>query len=152
MSSLPERNIMQHPDITTVLGGPRALSQSIHSPLDLIEISEKGVTKQSLLRLADYLGLSVGQIAQLLPITERTIQRYSARQRFNPFVSEHILQMAEVAARGVEVFGERDRFLYWMTHPCRPFGLQTPISLLRSRFGAEMLLNELGRIEHGVAS
>ena len=38
------------------------------------------------------------------------------------------------------------------SHPSRALAQQRPMSLLRSRFGAEMLLNELGRIEHGVVS
>jgi putative toxin-antitoxin system antitoxin component (TIGR02293 family) len=120
--------------------------------LDLLQASDKGVAKQALLHLADFLGLSARQMAQLLPVTERTIQRYAREQRFNPFVSEHILQIAEVAARGLEVFGDRPRFLSWLNHPSRVLALETPMSLLRSRFGAEMLLEELGRIEHGVLS
>ena len=31
-------------------------------------------------------------------------------------------------------------------------GNRTPASLLGSRFGAELVLDELGRIEHGVVS
>jgi len=38
------------------------------------------------------------------------------------------------------------------SHPSRALAQQRPMSLLRSRFGAEMLLKELGRIEHGVVS
>ncbi|MFX0194763.1 MAG: antitoxin Xre/MbcA/ParS toxin-binding domain-containing protein, partial [Candidatus Hodarchaeota archaeon] len=43
-----------------------------------------------------------------------------------------------------------DKFLAWMDHPNRALADKTPLSLLNSRFGAEMLLDELGRIEHGV--
>jgi len=141
---------MQLSEISSILGGTRALSTSIDTPMDLIELSEKGVTKGSLLRLADHLGLSAARVAQLLPVTERTIQRYSRTQRFNCFVSEHILQLAEVAARGGEVFGDRDRLLSWLNHPSRALSGRTPVSLLSSRFGAQMVLDELGRIERGV--
>jgi len=140
---------MSPASISTVLGDS-PLPEPIQSPLDLIQVSDQGVAKQALLHLADFLGLSTRQMAQLLPVTERTIQRYAREQRFNPFVSEHILQIAEVAARGVEVFGDRQRFLAWLNYPSRVMAQETPMSLLRSRFGAEMLLEELGRIEHGV--
>lgn len=120
--------------------------------MDLIELSEKGVTKDALLHLADYLGLSVGQMAQLLPVTERTIQRHSRRQRFSPAVSEHILQVAGAAARGTEVFGDRETLNAWLRHPSRALAQKTPMSLLRSRFGTQMVLDELGRIEYGVVA
>jgi putative toxin-antitoxin system antitoxin component (TIGR02293 family) len=118
----------------------------------LIDLSRKGVTKAFLLRVARYLGLSVGQMAKLLPVTERTIQRYDRERRFTPAVSEQILQIAAVAARGEDVFGGRRAFLTWMRSPSPALGNRAPASLLGSRFGSEIVLDELGRIEHGVLS
>ena len=138
--------------VANVLGGEHALPRKIETRMDLIELGDKGVTKDALLRLATYLSLSLSQMAKLLPITERTIQRYSRKKRFNRVVSEQILQIAEVAARGVEVFGDRDRFLSWIKQPSTGLGNRTPTTLLGSRFGTEMVLDELGRIEHGVVS
>jgi putative toxin-antitoxin system antitoxin component (TIGR02293 family) len=120
--------------------------------MDLIRLSSKGITKDALLRLANYLCMSIRQVAELLPVTERTIQRYKRKQRFNRVVSEQVLQIAEVAARGGEVFADRDKFLSWMRSPNPALGNCTPASLLRSRFGTEVVLDELGRIEHGVVS
>ncbi len=138
--------------VSSILGGKKAVRGDISSRMDLIELGSKGVTKATLLHLADYLELSLGQIAQLLPVTERTIQRYTKRQRFNRGVSEQILQVAEVAARGAEVFGDKARFLSWMKSPSPALGDRTPLSLLSSRFGNEVVLDELGRIEHGIVS
>lgn len=138
--------------LSSILAGKQTLRGDIASRIDLIKLSSKGVTKASLLRLAGYLELSLGQMAKLLPITERTIQRYTNRQRFNRVVSEQILQVAEVAARGVGVFGDKERFLAWMKSPSPALGDRTPISLLCSRFGNEVVLDELGRIEYGIIS
>ena len=139
---------MQPTSIASILGG----KQGIRSRMDMIEVSDKGVTKDALLRLATYLNLSLSQIATLLPITERTIQRYSRKQRFNRVVSEQVLQIAEVAARGGEVFGDREKLLSWMNTPSTALGNRAPASLLGSRFGTEMVLDELGRVEHGIIS
>lgn len=138
--------------VEQVLGGRKALRARIRSRMDFVELSNKGVTKEALLRLADYLGISVHQLAEVLPVTERTIQRYALKKHFNRVVSEQILQLAEIAARGSEVFGDRSRFLDWMKTPSRALADKTPLSLLQSKFGAEMVLDELGRIEHGVLS
>jgi len=143
---------MQRSEISGILGGKNVFRGDIASRMDLIQLSSKGITKDALLRLANYLSMSIGQMADLLPVTERTIQRYKRKQRFNRVVSEQVLQIAEVAARGGEVFGDRGKFLSWMRSPSPALGNRTPASLLRSRFGTEVVLDELGRIEHGVIS
>ena len=126
--------------------------KKINSRMDMIELSNEGVTKDSLLHLATYLNLSVGQMADLLAITERSIQRYAPDKCFNSFVSEQILQIAEVAARGTDTFGDKEKFLSWLKQPNKALANKTPIRLLSSRFGSEMVLDELGRINHGVFS
>jgi putative toxin-antitoxin system antitoxin component (TIGR02293 family) len=143
---------MQRSEISEILGGKNALRGDIASRMDLIQLSSKGITKDSLLHLASYLSMSIRQMAGLLPVTERTIQRYKRKQRFNRVVSEQVLQIAEVAVRGGDVFGDRDKFLSWMRSPSPALGNRSPAFLLRSRFGIEVVLDELGRIEHGVVS
>jgi len=143
---------MELSGVAEVLGGEKVLRKKIQSRMDLIELSNKGLTKNALRHLAKFLSFTMSQMAALLPVTERTIQRYAPRKHFNRVVSEQILQIAEVAARGAEVFEDRDKFLAWMDHPNRALADKTPLSLLNSRFGAEMVLDELGRIEHGVFS
>jgi len=143
---------MQLSEISGILGGKNVLRGNIASRMDLIELSSKGVTKDTLLSLASSLSMSVSEMAKLLPVTERTIQRYKRKQRFNQVVSEQVLQIAEVAVRGVKVFGDRGKFLSWMKSPSPALGNRTPASLLRSRFGTEVVFDELGRIEHGVIS
>ncbi len=138
--------------VEEVLGGKKIPRKKIQSRLDYIELSNKGITKEALLRLADYLGISLHQLAQVLPVTERTIQRYALKKHFNRVVSEQILHLARIAARGSEVFGNRDQFLQWMNMPCRALADKTPLSLIHSKFGSELVLDELGRIEHGVFS
>ena len=141
---------MQLSGTIRVLGGQKVLGRKVRNQLDLIDLSKSGITKRSLTYLAEFMCFSMRQMADLLPVTDRTIQRYSPEDHFNPTVSEHILKIAEVAARGSEVFGDMNRFLSWMNHPNKALGDRVPNSLLSSRFGLEMVLDELGRIEHGV--
>ncbi len=138
--------------VTEVLGGVDVLHTKINSRMDLVEISNKGVSKDALIRLAKYLDISVSQMAELLAITDRTIQRYNLKKNLNSIVSEQILQIADTAAKGTNAFGDRDKFLLWMKQPNKALANRTPISLLSSRFGTEMVLDELGRIEYGIFS
>lgn len=143
---------MELSELAKVLGGKKVLRINLRNRMDLIDLSKKGVTKDALLHLAKYFSYSVHQMAQLLPVTERTLQRYTPGKPLSRIVSEQILQIAEVAARGSEVFEGRDRFLIWMNHPNKALDNKIPMSLLDSKFGVDMVLDELGRIEHGVFS
>ena len=138
--------------VIDLLGGKSVTKHPIKTPLDLIKLSDRGISKRALLALAQHLEVSVKEMAEWLPVTERTIQRYSTGKCFNRVVSEQILQIAEVAARGEEVFGDKEKFLAWMKQPIPGLANRTPQSLLTYRYGTEMVLDELGRIEHGVHS
>jgi putative toxin-antitoxin system antitoxin component (TIGR02293 family) len=143
---------MEVATITEVLGGIEVLQKKIHNKMDLVELSNKGITKDALLRLGKYLNLSISQMADLVAIAERTIQRYTLEKPFNRIVSEQILQVAQVAVKGTNTFGDKDKFLSWMHQPNKALADKTPMSLLGSRFATEMISDELGRIEHGVFS
>ena len=138
--------------VTQLLGGKKTLGREVRTRMDLIDLSQKGVSKEALLYLSKFMGLPVGQMAALLPVTERTIQRYAPKEHFDRVVSENILHLAEVAARGLEVFEDHDRFKAWIDQPSTALGGRSPKSLLASRFGIDMVLDELTRIEHGVAT
>ncbi|MFB0906912.1 MAG: DUF2384 domain-containing protein, partial [Spirosomataceae bacterium] len=88
---------------------------------------------------------------KFLHLTERTIQRYKKEQkRFEPIQSERILEIAKLQQQGQEVFGSAQYFNDWMNSNIVALGNIKPVELLDSGFGIDMLIEELGRIEHGV--
>jgi len=143
---------MELSNVAEILGGEEVLGKRLESKMDFVELGGRGVTKDAVAHLARYLSLSWRQMADLLPITERTLQRYASEQYLNTIVSEQVLQIAEVVARGMEVFGDKSRLLAWMAQPNIVLADNTPLNLLGSRFGTEMVLDELGRLEYGVYS
>ena len=143
---------MQLSQVGKILGGEKILGKKLESKMDLVELGSVGVTKNAVSHLANYLSLSWKQVADLLPVTERTLQRYRLNQHFNPAVSEQVLHIAEVLAKGVEIFQEKRKFLLWLNTPHKVFSGKTPYVMLASRFGTELVLEELGRIEFGVYS
>jgi putative toxin-antitoxin system antitoxin component (TIGR02293 family) len=138
--------------VLELLGGRKAFRGKVETTLDLVDLGEKGLTKASLLELSSFLELSTAQMARLLPITERTIQRYSRSTRLSRAVSDHLLEIARVAVRGVDVFEDKGRFLAWMRRPSVPLGNRKPMDLLASELGIDLVIDELGRIEHGLVS
>ena len=143
---------MQLAQVEKILGGEKILGKKLESKMDLVELGSIGVTKNAVSHLANYLSLSWKQVADLLPVTERTLQRYTSHQHFNPAVSEQVLHIAKVLAKGTEVFQEKRKLLLWLNTPHKVFSGNTPFAMLGSRFGTELVLEELGRIEFGVYS
>ena len=143
---------MQLAQVGKILGGEKILGIKLESKMDLVELGSIGVTKNAVSHLANYLSLSWKQIADLLPVTERTLQRYSSHQHFNPAVSEQVIHIAEVLAKGTEVFQDKRKLAIWLNTPHKVFYGKTPFTMLASRFGMELVLEELGRIEFGVYS
>ncbi|MFH1116739.1 MAG: antitoxin Xre/MbcA/ParS toxin-binding domain-containing protein [Pseudomonadota bacterium] len=142
---------METSSIAGILGGESVLHRQIRNSLDLFELSSEGVSKDALSHLAKFLRFTMSQMAELLPVSARTIQRKAPCDLLDRAVSERILLIAEVAARGIEAFEDEAKFRAWLKLPHAVFGL-TPLELLKSSFGARMVLDELARIEHGVFS
>ncbi len=139
---------MELTNLKQVLG----LKESIRSPLDLVKLGGKGISKGAVSRLAKHLSLGLPEMAQLLSVNLRTIQRYSAERVFSRAVSERILRIALVVSRGEEIFGDSEQFNAWLKGPNRTLDGNKPLDLLVSNFGIDMVLDELGRIEHRIIS
>lgn len=136
-------------DLNTLMGFKKG-RRTVYDDFGMMELANTGVTKTSALNLAKQLNLSIAQISKLLPITERTFYRYTKNHKLDKYVTEQVLQIAQVAARGFQVFEDRELFLEWFNSPCIALGNEKPINFLNSRFGCNLVLQELGRIEHGV--
>ncbi|MBI4764411.1 MAG: DUF2384 domain-containing protein [Deltaproteobacteria bacterium] len=139
---------MEFSNVKQVLG----LKEPIRSPYDLINLGGRGISKSAVARLARHLSIGLPEMAPLLSVTLRTIQRYSAEKVFSRAVSERVLRIALVVARGEKVFGGRERFNVWLKEPNAALKEKRPIELLGSDFGIDLILDELGRIEHGIVS
>lgn len=122
------------------------------SEMNLIELTRTGIPKKTLKSLADYSTISFKSLAQLLPVSERTIQRYAEDEKFKSDVSEHVILIARVLFRADDVFSSRKDLKKWLTTPLLSLGNRTPLSLLDTSFGAQLVIDELGRLEHGTYS
>jgi putative toxin-antitoxin system antitoxin component (TIGR02293 family) len=138
--------------IEDLFGGVPVLGHTIDTEMDFYELGKEGLPKKALLNFAKSLGISMRALTGMLNVTERTLQRKKDTDLLNEGLSEHILQLAEVYSRGEEVFGDLKQFKLWLDSSSRALGDRKPLELLSSRYGAQMILNELGRIEHGVIS
>lgn len=117
-----------------------------------IELTRKGISKKSLYRVAEFCDLSLKDLVELLPVSLRTIQRYHDDDLLDTPITERIILIAEILEKGMEVFDSRDKLLAWLKTPVLALGQKSPLSLLDTVFGIRLVMDLLGRIEHGVYS
>ena len=139
-------------NIESLLGGPDILGVEINTEMDLYELSKEGIPKKSLLSLIKNINLSMRAMSKILHITERTLQRKKDLDLLSENISEHVIQIAEVYTRGNQVFNNNDAFESWMNASSKALANKKPKELLSSRYGVQLVLDELGRIEHGIFS
>lgn len=122
------------------------------SESDLIPIIRKGLGKKHLDSLMETTGLNMAAMARILHVSERTMHRYAKDTLLNPEISERLLEVARLYAKGQDVFESLDAFKKWMTEPVIALGHKMPIDFLDTSMGIRLLEDELGRIEQGIFS
>lgn len=117
--------------------------------LTLIERCKSGVTRAEVKDLQQQTQLTNEQLAAIIHLTPRALQKYELTDTLRTSVSERAIALAQLYARGFDVFGE-ERFLRWMNREHVALGRKKPIDLLDTHFGITLIGDEIGRIEHGV--
>ena len=129
-----------------------SVAYSPESEMGMIQLVRKGISKKALLNLSELAGISLKKLSELLPVSERTLQRYSDNDRLGSAVSEHVILMVKVLLRASEIFGDTEAARIWLNSSIPALSNNTPLSLLDTSFGAQLVMDELGRLEAGVYS
>ena len=131
-----------------LLGGAQSLRYA--NDFDIINLARKGFSKGTLLALAKKISLNLQELANILHISERTLQRYDEDEIIKLEYAEKAVELARLYTRGEEVFGSIDKFKLWMKAPSLIFNGEAPVTILDTSAGFDMVFRELGRIEHGI--
>jgi len=98
------------------------------------------------------LQISQGELAMLLGLTSRTLQRRLEQGRLELAESERVWDLARIFSRAVEVLEGEDAAIHWFKSPVHALGQETPLVVAQTAVGRRDVENVLGRIEHGVFS
>ena len=102
-------------------------------------------------KIADKVPFTQTEWASILHVSERTLQRYAKNNgSFAPINADRALQIAQVINEGKITFGKTDLFYQWLKQ--KPLMLEGSLSLesLTTTHGIQMVLIQLGRIQHGI--
>ena len=145
---------IKYPDMADMLlNEPESPSYSLSDAqsLQVAEVLRTGLSWDVFMRIAASIHLNLSEWAQLLHVSERTLQRQKKDARaFQGLEAERVIEIALLFRQGRSVFGSDTHFRQWLDLPCVALGNIHPASLLESSFGMRLLRDELIRIEHGV--
>ncbi len=111
----------------------------------------KDFTYSEFKKIADKTPFTQAEWASMLHVSERTLQRYAKGSgSFAPINAERALQIANVVAEGKKTFGKVEMFYNWLKR--KPVMLEGELSLasLTTSHGIQLVLTQLGRIQHGI--
>ncbi|CAN5681379.1 hypothetical protein BH23GEM3_BH23GEM3_08080 [soil metagenome] len=132
------------------LGGEQVLGSDIRSQLDFVALIEQGLpvaTADELARLGE---LSDAELGEIVP--RRTLSHARSRGRLSPEQSDRVVRAAGLYTRAHAVFGNRDKANRWVKRANRALEGKTPLSLLRTSSGTDLVETLLDRIAYGVYS
>lgn len=135
-----------HYELITVLSGR-------NSPVDQVEISRKGVPATLIDEFANQLGISRAQFLSALDLKPSTIERRVARNLLlTTTETDRLYRVEKVLTRATEVLEDAEAAKAWLQREIRSLGGVTPLSLLDTDPGVDMVMDTLGRIEQGIAA
>lgn len=121
------------------------------SPIELVPAIRRGFPTRSLDAVAKELGMSSPAVGALLGIPSRTLaRRLQAKQSFTSDESQRVFRLSRVLALATSALGSLEKARRWLRSPSRVLEGEVPLQLLDTDVGADAVIEEIGRIEHGV--
>jgi len=114
-------------------------------------VARAGIATSFVLDLMQLLGFKKQETASLISISPKTLDRHLKMEKpFTGLQSDRIIELAVLHQKGQLVFGDNSKFLRWLDSKLPALNNTTPREWLDTQQGINAILNELGRIEHGI--
>ncbi len=122
-----------------------------HSPVQKIQKTRDGLEPEFVVDLMELYRFSKQEASRLADISTKTLERHlQSGKKFQGLQSDRLLELAELYAEGLEVFGSKDKFLKWLNSEIPALGNTFPKEWLDTHLGITLVSDELGRIKHGI--
>jgi putative toxin-antitoxin system antitoxin component (TIGR02293 family) len=118
---------------------------------ELVQTVREGIPYYAFENYASRSPFTMADWSEFLGLSERSLQRYKKDNKsFDRLHSDRILEIVMVLKKGVEVFGNEEKFSTWMNSKIIALGGIKPRELLDSSFGINILDDELTAIAYGI--
>jgi putative toxin-antitoxin system antitoxin component (TIGR02293 family) len=137
-----------------MLGGWTRLEHKVETYLDAHELLKGGLPAGALHYLVERVDIlhDEGNFTAALGMSPRTRQRKSAdrSKRLSREQSGRAWKFAEVLSRATDIFGSQKGAEDWLVKPAMALDRRTPLELLDTTAGAELVDDLLTRLDFGV--
>ena len=110
----------------------------------------EGLSIEVFKTVAANLEMSDRQLAGVLKISDRTLDRRLKHGVLSPEESDRLARVAKILQRAHEVFGNAEKARGWMNTRLAAFEGETPLQRADTSLGASQVEDVLGRIDYGV--
>ncbi|MDP2882807.1 MAG: DUF2384 domain-containing protein [Azonexus sp.] len=118
-----------------------------------VRISRIGLPASTVDVMAKRLGMSRTLFLGEIDMKQSTIERRLAEKKpLTTTETDRLYRVEKVLARATEVLEDETAATAWIQHRIRSLGGVTPLSLLDTDAGVDLVMDTLGRIEHGIAA
>jgi putative toxin-antitoxin system antitoxin component (TIGR02293 family) len=152
MATPKKENARYLQTLLEILSGDSGSYRSVEDSLELHQRVREGLPFESFESLRSHLDSTQSEMADLLLISLKTIQRRKKEKRLTPEESDRLARVARVLARASVLFGDEEKALLWLRSPLPALGGRLPWDYLDTDIGVERIEDLLGRIAHGVFS
>ena len=146
-------------DIKTTQGqistGDQAGSYRVFARRHIIdELKSNKKSNEILERFSEFSSIPNKFLAEkVLEISPKTLYSYRHSNKILPIrINEQILKLEDLYKKGIELFGNSDRFNQWMKSESYGLGNVKPIEMINSITGIDLVYEELIRIEFGATA
>jgi putative toxin-antitoxin system antitoxin component (TIGR02293 family) len=137
--------------VPTAEPSPSSLAQLNEIGLSsLLASIDEGLPAELAAEVQERLDLPAEEMASLLNISPRTLERRRDRGRLTLDESERLYRVVRLFHRAVDVFGSDEEARRWLKRPQLRLGDEIPLDIARLEPGARETERLLGRIEHGI--
>lgn len=136
------------------LGGKKKLSvaRPVETEQEYIHLIRKGIRKGALDHLMLAANISPSEMAEIMEVKPKVFAALKPNTLLEKSQSEKAVNIARLYALGEEVFGSAAEFDKWMNGRVPSLGKKRPKEFLDTASGISLLMDEVGRIQHGVYS
>lgn len=119
----------------------------------LVRALKKGLSFAAFHRFRNNIDLSIKELAELVAIRPRTLNRRQEKGRLLPDESDRLVRVSRVVALAIELFeGDVPAARSWLSRPQIALGGVSPFEMLKTEVGTREVETLIGRLEHGVFS
>jgi putative toxin-antitoxin system antitoxin component (TIGR02293 family) len=115
----------------------------------VVALVRRGVAAGMYQWLKESLEVSDQRLSNVVRISQRTVKRRLGEGRFYPDESERLVRIVRLTERAKEVFQGLESARDWLKRPQFALGGEIPLEYADTEPGAQIVVDLLGRIEHG---